>query len=86
MRVYLEKDTVQSRWQFSLERFNQADGSKLGNRREFLIHWFVIERLVNIMGINTKSIVYRIGGPWVIMLIVIGITWIMRKVPLIKWI
>lgn len=60
--------------------------TKMGNYTfpVYLMHWFVMDRLVCIAGINTRSIVYRVGGPWIIILIVIGITWIMRKIPIIR--
>lgn len=50
----------------------------------YLLHWYAMELIVNITHVNTKWIVYRLGAPFVILAIVIGITWILRKIPVIR--
>ncbi len=50
----------------------------------YLIHWFVIQILLCLFAINTRSITYRLIAPLIILGIVIGITGILRRIPVIK--
>ena len=50
----------------------------------YLLHWFIMDIMVRELGINTHSIVYRIGAPSIIFLICIGITWLIRKIPVVR--
>lgn len=50
----------------------------------YLIHWFVMDILVTIFKFNTRSIVYRLGAPLIIVPICIGIAFLLRKIPGIK--
>ena len=50
----------------------------------YLLHWFVIKTLNYLYPFDTKSIVYRLGMPFVIIPICIGLTIILRKVPIVK--
>ena len=47
----------------------------------YLIHWFVMDTLVRSFSIPTTSIWYRLGAPLVIVPVVMGVTWLLRKVP-----
>lgn len=50
----------------------------------YLLHFYVIDLLVLIFKINTKSIIYRIFMPFIIVSICIFITKILRKIKIIK--
>ena len=50
----------------------------------YLLHWFVMTGLVRILHINTHSIFYRVGAPFVIFAICIGLTWCIRKIPILR--
>ncbi len=50
----------------------------------YLIHWFVLDAIIHITGINTTWIIFRLGAPFVIIAVAILITWIIRKVPVIR--
>jgi len=50
----------------------------------YLMHWFVMDILEYVLHINALSILWRVGGPVVIFVICIGITWIVRKLPIVK--
>lgn len=50
----------------------------------YLIHWFVIQILIRLFAINTRSIIYRLIAPLIIFGIVIGITEIISHIPIIK--
>lgn len=52
----------------------------------YIMHWYVIELIINITHINTKWIVYRLCFPFIIFAIVIGITSALRKLPFVKYI
>lgn len=48
----------------------------------YLTHWFILRILVWLFPINTYSIVYRLGIPFVVLIIVIVLTYIVRKIKL----
>lgn len=50
----------------------------------YLIHWFVIQFLIEIFKININSLIYRLLAPFLIILVCIGITYIIRKIPIVK--
>lgn len=50
----------------------------------YLMHWFIIKLIIEILPFNTKSLIYRLFIPYVIFAIVIGITWCLRKIPLLQ--
>lgn len=47
----------------------------------YLIHWFVMDALVRVFDLPVTSIWYRLGAPFVIVPIVMMITWLMRIIP-----
>lgn len=48
----------------------------------YLLHWYVMRLITKITNFNTKWIIYRLSPPFIIF--VIGITWLLRKIPIIK--
>ena len=50
----------------------------------YLIHWFILTFVKTEFGINTKSMIYRLGFPFVVVIVCVFITWILRKVPVLK--
>lgn len=50
----------------------------------YLLHWFVMDIMVRVFTINTFSIVYRMGAPIIIFVICMGITCIIRKIPILR--
>lgn len=50
----------------------------------YLMHYFVIDIIRRIFNPNIKSIWYRLPMPFIIMVIVILITWLLRKIPIVK--
>ena len=47
----------------------------------YLLHWFVMCWLTQTFDLDTHSIVYRIGGIFLVSFICICITWTIRKIP-----
>ncbi len=47
----------------------------------YLLHWFVMCWLTQTFNLDTHSIVYRIGGIFLVSFICICITWAIRKIP-----
>lgn len=47
----------------------------------YLLHWFVMSTLIRVFHIDTHSIVYRVGGIFLISFICVCITWAIRKIP-----
>ena len=47
----------------------------------YLMHWYVMDTLVRHFQIPTADIWYRLIAPFVIILLVIGVTWLLRKIP-----
>lgn len=50
----------------------------------YLMHWYVMQVLEKILGADTKSIIWRLGAPIIIEIIVIVITYVLRYIPLVK--
>lgn len=50
----------------------------------YLIHWFLLDLMIKYSGIDTTMIWYRLLIPWVILPVMVLITWILRKIPLVK--
>lgn len=50
----------------------------------YLIHWYVMKIMVKELDINTQSIYYRLGAPFVILAITVLVTAVMRKIPFVK--
>lgn len=47
----------------------------------YLLHWFVMNSLVRVYHIDTHSIVYRLGGIFLVSFICVCITWLIRRIP-----
>ena len=47
----------------------------------YLIHWYVMKIMVKEFGINTQSIYYRLGAPFVILAVTVLVTLVVRKIP-----
>ena len=47
----------------------------------YLLHWFVMHSLIRAFHIDTHSIVYRLGGIFMVSFICVCITWFIRKIP-----
>lgn len=52
----------------------------------YLIHWFIIDFSLRTFGIDYTSIIYRIIMPWLVLAVAVGILWILKKIPVVKWI
>lgn len=50
----------------------------------YLMHYYVMDIMVRLLDIDVKSIVYRVGAPFVIFAICMGIAWCLRKVPVLR--
>lgn len=50
----------------------------------YLLHWFVMNMITRHLNVNTFSMVYRLGAPVAIVSICIILTWLIRKIPVIK--
>lgn len=50
----------------------------------YLMHWYILRILVKLFSFNTYSLLYRLGIPIVIVTICIIITYIIRKIPILK--
>ena len=50
----------------------------------YLLQYFIYTTMKHVLDINVLSIVYRLGAPFIIIPIAIGIIWVMRKVPILK--
>lgn len=50
----------------------------------YLLHWFVMDMLCRLFEISTYSIVYRVGGAFLIFGICIVVTFVIRKIPVVR--
>ena len=49
----------------------------------YLLHWFLIRFLVKILNIDIKMMSWRIGGIFLLVILSIAATWLIRKIPVI---
>jgi len=50
----------------------------------YLMHFYIMEIITNFFKFSRLSIIYRLGMPFIIASVCILITWLLRKIPLIK--
>ena len=50
----------------------------------YLMQFVFLRVLPRIPGVNVRSLIYRLGAPFVIIPATIGITWCLRKIPVIR--
>ena len=50
----------------------------------YLMHWYMHDAAIRLFDIDNRSIYYRLSAPFAIVLATIGITWIIRKIPILK--
>ena len=50
----------------------------------YILHWYVLRILVKEFEIDERSIYYRIGAPFLVLPIVMLLTWLIRKIPILK--
>lgn len=50
----------------------------------YLMHWYIMDILKNMLNIDTRSIIWRLGAPFIIEIIVILITYILRNIPFVN--
>ena len=52
----------------------------------YLMQFILLDYLPKLSFVNTYSLAYRLGAPFVMMPIIIAATWCIRKVPVLQWI
>ncbi len=52
----------------------------------YLLHMIILPPLVRLFDIPTESIFYRLGAPLVIIPICVGVTYLLRKIPFVKYV
>lgn len=50
----------------------------------YLMHWYIKEIMVALFDIDVRSIIYRVGAPFVIFAMCVLITWVIRKLPVVR--
>ena len=50
----------------------------------YLMHWFLLVSLKNIIHVDERNLIYRLITPFVIFAVSVVITWVIRKIPVIK--
>lgn len=50
----------------------------------YLMHWYILQYIVEFFAIDSRAIMYRVGAPFLVFIICIGITWCVRKVPVLR--
>lgn len=50
----------------------------------YLIHWFLLDSITSIFKLDTKSIIYAFGMPVIVIPLCILITYVLRKIPIIR--
>nr|WP_296460919.1 acyltransferase [uncultured Acetatifactor sp.] len=50
----------------------------------YIVHWYFLNIMVKEFEIDTRSIYYRLGAPFIVVAVTICFTWVMRKIPLGK--
>lgn len=50
----------------------------------YLLQWFILHYINHYTSINTLSMLYRLGAPFIIFAIVIVVTYVLRKIPILR--
>lgn len=50
----------------------------------YLIHWYIIQFLIKIFSIDITSILFRLIGPFIVIIICVILINILRKFPIIE--
>ena len=50
----------------------------------YLMHWYMHDAAIRLFDIDNRSIYYRLLAPFVIVTVSVAITWVIRKIPLLK--
>lgn len=50
----------------------------------YLLHMLILPPIVRLLDIPTESIVYRLGAPFVVIPVCVGIAYVLRKIPFVK--
>ena len=50
----------------------------------YLMHWFVMNQILRMFAIDTRSIIYRLGVPIIIIGICVLVAFLLRKIPLVR--
>lgn len=50
----------------------------------YLIHWYILQYMIDVFAIDTRAIWYRVGAPFLVFIICIAITWCIRKIPILR--
>lgn len=50
----------------------------------YLMHIFVLSVFKRLLPLNEYSLLYRLGMPWLVFTLIVLITWVMRKIPLVR--
>lgn len=50
----------------------------------YLLHWYILQIILRITHVSPASIVYRLSAPFITFAIVVVVTWIMRKIPILR--
>lgn len=49
----------------------------------YLVHWYVMQAMIKVFGINIQSIYFRLGAPFVIVAVSVLFIYAVRKIPLV---
>ena len=50
----------------------------------YLLQWFLLRIISKLALFDLKIIYYRLLGPYLILIVVVGVTWFLRKIPVLK--
>lgn len=56
----------------------------LGGSGIISVYWFILDYVVRHFDVDTTSLLWRLGAPIPIGLVIVGITWIIRKIPILR--
>ncbi len=50
----------------------------------YLMHWFMLNGACRLLAIDTHALWYRLGAPFLVIPAVVAITWVLKKIPVVK--
>lgn len=50
----------------------------------YLMHWFLLDEFCRLTDVDTRSLLYRLGIPFIVIPTAIGISFVLKKIPVLK--
>lgn len=80
--VFLKYNTEKIlRWKLLEKAINLISGYTFSI---YLMHWFLLDIFIRVTDVDTRSLLYRLGVPFIVIPVAIAVSWVLKKIPLLR--